>query len=51
MKSEKFISFMILLFIMMVAAFNTVGSLYMLVIRKEKDMKIFASMGSRQRSS
>lgn len=45
MKSEKFISFMILLFIMMVAAFNTVGSLYMLVIEKKKDLKIFASMG------
>jgi lipoprotein-releasing system permease protein len=36
---------MILLFIMMVAAFNTVGSLYMLVIEKKKDLKIFASMG------
>jgi ABC-type lipoprotein release transport system permease subunit len=45
MKSEKFISFMILLFIMIVAAFNTVGSLYMLVIEKKKDLKIFASMG------
>lgn len=45
MKSEKFISFMILLFIMMVAAFNTVGSLYMLVIEKKKDLKIFASIG------
>jgi lipoprotein-releasing system permease protein len=30
---------------MMVAAFNTVGSLYMLVIEKKKDLKIFASMG------
>ncbi len=45
MKSEKFISFMILLFILVVAAFNTIGSLYMLVIEKKKDLKIFASLG------
>jgi len=45
MKSEKVISFIILSFILMVAAFNTVGSLYMLVIEKKRDLFIFKSMG------
>jgi len=45
MKSEKTISYLILLFILMVAAFNAIGSLYMLVIEKKKDLRILSSLG------
>lgn len=44
-KSEKLISYLILVFIALIAAFNTIGSLYMLVLEKKKDLKIFSSMG------
>lgn len=45
MKSEKAISFIILVFILLVAAFNTVGSLYMLVMEKKRDLFILKSLG------
>lgn len=45
MKSEKAISFIILVFILIVAAFNTLGSLYMLVMEKKRDLFILKSMG------
>lgn len=45
MRSEKTISFFILVFILLIAAFNTVGSLYMLVIEKRKDLSVLSSMG------
>ena len=45
MVSEKTISFFILLFILIISAFNTVGSLYMLVIEKKNDLNVFSSMG------
>ncbi len=45
MKSEKAVSYMILLFILLVAASNTIGSLYILVIEKTKDITIMKSMG------
>lgn len=44
-KTERFITYMILLFIIIIAAFNTIGSLYMLVIEKKKDISILSSMG------
>lgn len=45
MRSEKSISYLILVFILLVAAFNTIGSLYMLVIEKQRDLTILSSMG------
>ncbi|MDP3928130.1 MAG: ABC transporter permease [Bacteroidota bacterium] len=45
MQSEKTISYFILVFILLIAAFNTIGSLYMLVIEKRTDMQVLASMG------
>lgn len=45
MQSEKSISYFILVFILLIAAFNTIGSLYMLVIEKKRDLHIFATIG------
>jgi lipoprotein-releasing system permease protein len=45
MQSEKSISYFILVFILLIAAFNTIGSLYMLVIEKKKDLHIFSTLG------
>lgn len=45
MKSEKAVSFLILLFILFVAASNTIGSLYILVMEKKRDLQILSSMG------
>ena len=45
MVSEKTVSFFILVFILIIAAFNTIGSLYMLVIEKKNDLNVLSSMG------
>lgn len=45
-KSEKWIVFFILTFIGIIAIFNIVGSLTMLVIDKKEDMKIIQSLGA-----
>ncbi len=45
MQSEKTISYFILVFILLIAAFNAIGSLYMLVIEKKADMQVLAGMG------
>jgi lipoprotein-releasing system permease protein len=45
MKSEKLISYFILFFILLIAAGNTIGSLYILVIEKKKDLKLLSSLG------
>lgn len=45
MKSEKLISYFILFFILLIAAGNTIGSLYILVIEKKKDLSLLAAMG------
>ena len=45
-KSEKWIVFFILTFIGIIAIFNIVGSLTMLVIDKKDDMKILQSLGA-----
>lgn len=45
MQSEKSISFVILVFILLIAAFNTIGSLYMMVIEKKPDLFVFATLG------
>ncbi|GEP93624.1 lipoprotein-releasing system permease protein [Chitinophaga terrae (ex Kim and Jung 2007)] len=48
MQVEKWAVYIILSFIMIIAAFNMIGSLYMLVIEKEKDITILKAMGARQ---
>lgn len=45
MQSEKSISYFILVFILLIAAFNTIGSIYMLVIEKKRDLHVFSTMG------
>ncbi len=44
-KTEKLISYIIILFILVIAIFNTVGTLFMLVMEKEREIKILHSMG------
>lgn len=46
MKYEKWTIFMILSFIIMIASFNIVGSLSMLIIEKKKDISTFQSIGA-----
>jgi lipoprotein-releasing system permease protein len=45
MKSEKAVSYLILLFILFIAASNTIGSLYILVMEKKRDLQILSSLG------
>ena len=44
--SEKLASFIILTFILIIASFNIVSSLSMIIIDKKKDIKILSSLGS-----
>lgn len=46
LRSEKWAIFFILSFILMIAAFNIVGSLTMLVLEKRKDIAVLRSMGA-----
>lgn len=46
MKSEKLSIFMILSFIILIAAFNIVGSISMLIIDKKRDIGILKSLGA-----
>jgi lipoprotein-releasing system permease protein len=46
MKSEKWASYLILVFILIVASFNMLGSLSMLIIDKKEDLFILRSMGA-----
>ena len=47
MQMEKWIIFSILALIMMVASFNLVGALTMLVLEKQKDIQVLQAMGAR----
>ena len=49
MKSEKLAVFFILGFILLIASFNVIGSLSMLIIEKKKDITILWSMGADSR--
>jgi len=49
MKSEKWAVFLILTFILIIATFNVISSLTMLVIEKKKDIAILHSMGAGMR--
>jgi len=46
MKSEKWAIFFILTFILIIATFNVIGSLSMLILDKKKDIAILHSMGA-----
>lgn len=45
-KTEKWITFLILSFILVIASFNIIGSLTMLIIDKQKDVWILKTMGA-----
>ena len=49
MKSEKWAIFLILTFILIIASFNIIGSLSMLIIDKKKDIVTLRNMGSSNR--
>lgn len=49
MKSEKWVVFLILTFIIIVASFNMVGSLTMLILDKKRDIGVLHSMGATQK--
>jgi len=46
LNSEKWAVFLILAFVLLIAVFNVMGSLTMLVIEKQKDISILLSMGA-----
>ncbi|MDR4988084.1 MAG: FtsX-like permease family protein [Bacteroidales bacterium] len=46
MRSEKWAIFFILTFILVIAAFNIIGSLTMLVLEKRRDIAVLRSMGA-----
>ncbi|SEW07878.1 lipoprotein-releasing system permease protein [Chitinophaga sp. YR573] len=47
METEKWAVYVIMSFILVIAAFNMIGSLYMLVMEKQKDITILTAMGAR----
>ena len=49
MKYEKMVTYLILIFVIIIIAFNIFGSLTMLIIEKEEDIKILESMGAESR--
>jgi ABC-type lipoprotein release transport system permease subunit len=46
MKAERLAIYVILTFILIIASFNIIGSLTMLIIEKERDIKILKSLGA-----
>jgi ABC-type lipoprotein release transport system permease subunit len=48
-KIEKWVSFLMLIFILLIAVFNTIGSLSMLIIEKQDDVRILRNMGAGKR--
>jgi lipoprotein-releasing system permease protein len=49
MEIEKWITYLILSFILLIAVFNIIGSLSMLMIDKKEDIKILENMGASQK--
>lgn len=45
MKSEKMAVFLILIFILLIASFNIIGSISMLILDKKEDLSIYKAMG------
>lgn len=50
LESEKFWTFLILVFIMIIATFNIVGALTMLILEKKKDLNVLSAMGASLKS-
>lgn len=50
MKSEKTAVFLILVFILILASFNMIGSISLLIVEKIKDMAILKSMGAEKQT-
>jgi len=50
MKSEKMAIFLILVFILILASFNMIGSISLLIVEKVKDMAILKSMGAEKKT-
>lgn len=50
MKSEKLTVFLILLFIFLIASFNIVGSISMLILDKKEDLGIYRALGMPRRN-
>ena len=50
MKSEKFYIYLILTFILIIASFNIIGSLTMLIIDKKEDIATFRSLGANMKT-
>ncbi len=46
---EKWITYLILIFILMIAIFNIIGSLSMLILEKKEDIEILHSLGANER--
>jgi lipoprotein-releasing system permease protein len=46
MKAEKWAVYLILAFILIIAIFNVIGSLTMLILEKKKDMSVLKSLGA-----
>lgn len=46
MKTEKWMTYLILMFILLIAAFNIVGTMSMLMLDKRKDMQTLSNMGA-----
>lgn len=49
-KLEKFISYLFLTFILLIACFNIIGSLIMLIVEKQQDAGLLESMGASKRT-
>lgn len=49
MKSEKLAVFLVLLFILLIASFNIVGSISMLILDKKEDLGVFKALGMNAR--
>jgi lipoprotein-releasing system permease protein len=49
MQTEKWAVYVIMSFILVIAAFNMIGTLHMLVMEKRKDITILKSMGARSK--
>lgn len=49
LNSEKLVAFIILTFILIIASFNIVSAISMLMIEKQKDIKVFWHLGSSKR--
>ena len=49
-KLEKFISYLFLTFILLIACFNIIGSLIMLMVEKQQDAGLLGSMGANRKT-